>query len=209
MRLGCGCLLVCVLAVLLVGGLGWGIYQASLEPPFARRETDPADAQRAQEKIYAVVSHSRSRSRPVELTESEVNAFLARNVVEIADLPLSDLRVSLSERNRVRLAGRTNLGGLMTEPPLSALRDLIPASWLSGRVWLQVLATPKIERTNGRRRYLRLDVEEFAIGRQRLPVILVRLMLDPTTARLLRWPMPEAIEEITIGEGRAVVRPAS
>ena len=39
--------------------------------------------------------------------------------------------------------------------------------------------------------------------------ILVRLVLDPTTARLLRWPMPETIEEITIGEGRAVVRPAS
>jgi len=206
MRLGCGCLLVCVLAVVLVGGLGWGIYQASLEPPFARRETDPADAQRAQEKIYAVVSHSR-RGRAVELTESEVNAFLARNVVEIADLPLSDLRVNLSERNRVRLAGRTSLGGLMTE--LATLRDLIPTSWLTARVWLQLVATPRIERTNGRRRYLRLDVEEFAIGRQRLPAILVRLMLDPTTARLLRWPMPEAIEEITSGEGRLVVRPAS
>ena len=209
MRLGCGCLLVCVLAVVLVGGLGWGIYQASLEPPFPRRDPHPADAQRAQEKIYAVVSHSRPRGRPVELTENEVNAFLARNVVEIADLPLSDLRVSLSERDRVRLAGRTSIGGLVTEPPLATLRDLIPTSWLSGRVWLQLVATPRIERTGGRRRYLRLEVEEFAIGRQRLPAILVRLMLDPTTARLLRWPMPETVDEITIGEGRAVVRPAS
>jgi hypothetical protein len=209
MRLGCGCLLVCVLAVVLVGGLGWGIYQASLEPAFGRPEIDPADAQRAQEKIYAVVSQSRSRGRVVELTESEVNAFLARNVVEIADLPLSDLRASLSERNRVRLAGRTSLGGLMTEPPLTAVRDVMPASWLTGRIWLQLVATPKIERTSGRRRYLRLEIEEFAIGRQRLPTIFVRLMLDPTTARLLRWPIPETIEEITIGEGRAVVRPAS
>ena len=209
MRLGCSCLVVVLVLLAVVAGLGWGLYQASLEPVLPRTQITAADAQHAQEKIYALVSRSGPRGRPVELTDREVNAFLARNLVDAADLPLSDLRVDLSERDRLRLAGRTKLGGLMAEFPLSALRDVLPSSWLSGGIWLQLAATPRIEKTSGRRRFLRLDVEEFAIGRQRVPAVLVRLILDPSTARLLRWSVPESIEEVTIGGGRAVVRPAS
>lgn len=209
MRSGCSCLLILVLGLAVVAGLGWGVYQASLEPLLVRRDASAADAQRAQEKIYAIVSRSAPRGRPVELTEAEVNAFLARNLVEIADLPLTDLRVNLPGHDQARIAGRTTVGALTSEPPLSALRNAIPKSWLTTNVWLQLATTPKIEKTPGRRRYLRADIDEFAIGRARMPVILVRLVLDPGTARLLRWPVPETIEEITVGAGRVIVRPAS
>jgi hypothetical protein len=209
MRLGCGCLIGVILIVVLVGGAGWVTYQALQEPALPRITTTAADSQRAQEKIYSIVARSGPRGRPVALSEPEVNAFLDRNLVEAADVPLSELRVDLSQPERLRIAGRTTLGALLTEPPLSAVRDVVPSSWLTRTVWLQLAATPRIEKTNGRRRYLRLDVREFAVGRQRLPALPVRLMLEPGTVRLLRWPVPETIEEIRIEPGRVVVRPAS
>ena len=177
------------------------------EPLLPKATTTAADGQRAQEKIYAIAAGS--ARRPVELSEAELNAFLARNLVEAADMPLSDLRVDLSERDRLRIAGRTTAGALLTEPPLSGVRDYVPTSWLSYPVWLELVATPGIEKGGGRRRYLRFTVREFAIGRQRLPAVLARLLLEPGATRLLRWPVPERIEEIRIEPGRAVVRPAS
>lgn len=209
MRLGCGCLIGVILIVVLVGGAGWFCYQTLQDPRLPAITTTAADSQRAQEKIYSIVSRSGPRGRPVELSEPEVNAFLARNLVDVADLPLTELRVDLSQPERARIAGRTTLGALLTEPPLSAIRDVIPSSWQGRTVWLQLAATPRVEKSDGRRRYLRLVVEEFAVGRQRLPALLVRLLLEPGTVRLLRWPLPDTIEDVRIDRGRVVVRPAS
>jgi hypothetical protein len=209
MRLGCGCLIGLALVAVLVGGTGWVAYQSIQEPILRPISTTAADSQRAQEKIYSIVARSGGRGRPVELSEPEVNAFLARNLVEAADVPLSELRVDLSQAARPRIAGRTTLGALLTEPPLSAVREVIPSSWLGRTLWLQLTAVPRVEKSNGRRRYLRLDVREFAVGRQRLPALLVRLLLEPGTVRLLRWPLPDTIEDIRIESGRVVVRPAS
>src|SRR5918993_2849005 len=174
MRVGCGCLIGVILIVALFGGAGWVSYQSLQEPALPRITTTAADSQRAQQKIYSIVARTAAPDRPIELSEPEVNAFLGRNLVEAADVPLSELRVDLSQPERPRIAGRTTLGALLTEPPLSALRDVIPSSWLGRTVWLQLAATPRVEKSNGRRRYLRLDVREFAGGRQRLPALLVR-----------------------------------
>lgn len=209
MRLGCGCLIGVILIVSLAGGAGWLCYQATQDPRLPPITTTATDSQRAQEKIYSIVARSGPRGRPVELSEPEVNAFLARNLVEAADVPLTELRVDLSQAERPRITGRTTLSALLTEPPLSALRDIVPTSWQGRPVWIQLAATPRVERSDGRRRYLRLDVDEFSVGRQRLPALLVRLVLAPGTVRLLRWPLPEAIEDVRIDRGRVVVRPAS
>ena len=63
--------------------------------------------------------------------------------------------------------------------------------------------------TRRERRYLRLDVREFAVGRQGLPAVLLRILLDPRTLGVLRWPLPDSIEAITIEPGRVVIRLAS
>jgi hypothetical protein len=208
MRLGCGCLLGLVLATAAVAGAGWVILSALADPSVTRPPATAAESQRAQQKIYSIVSRS-ARGRPVVLSEAEVNAFLERNLGEAGDMSFSDLRVDLRDPERVRVTGRTTLGALLTEPPLVAARDLLPGPWLARPVWVEVVARPVTETAGGRRRYLRLDVREMRLGRQRVPALLVNMMLEPGARRLLRWPLPQSIEDVTVEPGRAVVRTAS
>lgn len=209
MRLGCGCLLLAVLLVGLAGLLGVGVFNVLADPGIARPHTTAADAQHAQEKLYAIASQSAPRGRPVSLSAAEVNAFLARNLVDTADAALHDLRVDLSEPGRVRVAGRTSLAALLSEPPLAAVGGLLPVSWLRRPVWVTLSATPRLETTETRRRYLRLAVEMVRIGRQRVPAVLAKLLLDPAAWRLLRWPVPETVDDVRIENGRVLVRVAS
>jgi hypothetical protein len=61
----------------------------------------------------------------------------------------------------------------------------------------------------GARRQLSLDVEDFAVGRQRLPAGMLRVLLDPAAVGLLRWPLPEHVERVSIEPGRVVIHGAS
>lgn len=208
MRLGCGCLIgVCVVAVL-VGGGGWVVFQALAEPGVPRPITTAADAQHAQEKMYSIVTRSALRGRPITLSESELNAFLSRNLDETGEA-LSELRVDLTAAPNARIVGKTKLGALLTEPPFSTLREITPASWLARPVWLEFTTTAKVTAAGGRRRSLRLDVREFRVGRQQLPALLVRLLLDPGALRLLRWSIPDTVQDVTIEKGHVVVQIAS
>jgi hypothetical protein len=207
MRCGCGCLIVSLLLVALLGGAVWLARDALREPALARVGTTATDARQAQQKIFSIVSGS-ARGRRVVLSEAELNAFLARNLAEAADVSLSDVRVDLANPDRVRLAGQTTLGRLLGEPPLTAVQALLPELWLARPVWIELVAKPATE-SGERRRYLRLDVQQMRIGRLRVPAVFARLLLEPGALRLLRWPLPQAIEEITIEPGRAVVRTAS
>jgi hypothetical protein len=209
MRAGCGCLVGLVLATATVVGLGWATYQALADPALPRVATTAADSRRAQEKLYAIATRSARRGTTVDLSETELNAFLARNLDASAHVPLSDIRVKLARQGQLHFAARTRLGALLGEPPLSALRDLVPAGWHAVPVWIQVVVAPGVEAIDGKRRYVRLNVEAFAIGRQHLPGVLVRLMLDPGTLRLLRWSVPETVEDVRVEPGRVLVRLAS
>ena len=209
MRMGCGCLIVVILVAAVIGGIGWGAFQALGDPRLPKVATTPADSQRAQEKLYSIASRSARRGSTVVLTEAELNAFLARNLGDSPELPLTDMRVNLAEPGRFQFAGRTRLGAVLGESALAGLHDFVPSSWLARPVWLHLVAVPRIETADARRRFVRLHVESFAIGRQRLPAIFTRLMLDPGTLRLLRWSVPETVEDVRIESGRAVVRLAS
>ena len=209
MRLGCGCLLVIMVVLAVIAGLSRAGYQAFGDPGVPAVPTTAVDSQRAQEKLYSIASRSARRGSSVALSEAELNAFLARNLGETVDMPLTDMRVSLAEPGRLRFAGRTRVGAVLGELSFAALRDLVPTAWLERPVWLDLVAVPKLETVEGRRRYVRLHVERFAIGQQRLPSFFVRLMLDPGTVRLLRWSVPETIEDVRIEPGRVVVRLAS
>jgi hypothetical protein len=54
-----------------------------------------------------------------------------------------------------------------------------------------------------------LDVDALVVGRQRVPALALRLLMDPGGVGLLRWPLPAHIESVTIEPGRAIIRTAS
>lgn len=199
----------------LVGGGTWLGYRMLREPDFSVITVAAADGVRAQQKMLEVVRRATGRSgprgEPVVLSERELNAFLARHLAEAAEVPFTDLALRLPRDGIADFRGRLPLRHLVTEPPLSALAGSLPAAWLEHSVWLRVSVHTRLEpgATPARRRYLRLDVAEFAIGRQRLPATLVRLLLNPSALRVLRWPVPDGIEAITIEAGRVVIRIAA
>jgi hypothetical protein len=208
-RLGCGCLVFILLVAAAVAGLGWATFQALQRPDgvpavAAGRE----DAVRAQEKIYGLIARGSRRGSPgtVVLTEGELNAFLDRHVVEIADLPLSEAAVRLPAVGVAEILGRVPVAYLLRERPLSSVQQVIPRSWLEHRVWIRLRGAVRIERGAADRRYLRLDVERFWIGRQGLPAVVPRLFLDPSAVGWLRWSLPRSVEDVRIEPGRAVVR---
>src|SRR5207249_1578619 len=74
---------------------------------------------------------------------------------------------------------------------------------------VQAAVSLEVEAARGHRRYLRLDVERFALGRQWLPGVVVRPLLSRGVHDLFRWPLPAAVEAITIDSEKVVVRTAS
>lgn len=205
MRLGCGCLIGVIVVVAVLVGLGWAVFNVIQTPDLRPATVTAADSQRAQEKIYSIVSRNAPRGSTVTLTEPEINAFLTRN---LGDLAIADLRVALLTAGTARLTGRTSLGAVLAEPPLSVVRDALPSGWLARPVWLEIETAPRVEVADGRR-FLRLDVRAFRVGRQPLPATLVRLILDPATARVLKVVLPEHVDSVRVDPGRAVIRIAS
>jgi len=214
-RLGClGCLTFLVAGVL-VGGGAWGAFRALQEPELPPVSTTEAEGIRGQKKLVEVIRRGSARrggdGEPIVLSEQELNAFLSRHLAEAAELPLREIRVHLPATGVVEFGGRLPLRHLVREPPLSSLAGSIPTGWLESNVWLQVRVRPRIERaaTRSGRLYLRLDVVGFAVGRLPLPTLLARLLLDPATLGVLRWPVPAGVESVTIEPGRVVIRTAS
>ena len=96
--------------------------------------------------------------------------------------------------------------------PLRQLVSLpIPTSWLDRGIWLTIRARVTLEGNEEARdrRHLRLDVERFWIGRLRVPELMLRVLLDPTALRLLRWPTPESIDGLRIEPGRIIIQTAA
>lgn len=169
-----------------------------------------AEGARAQQKIFDL-ARGRARAEPVVLTERELNALFSRHLAEMADAPLTSVGVRLRGDGVAEVRARLPLRHLTEEPPWSVIAQIAPAAWLERPVWLRVTVRPRVEApaAPSRRRHLRLDVQGLAVGRQRLPAVLLRLVLPPTTLRMLRWPLPDGVGAVTIEAGRAVIRPAS
>lgn len=210
LRLGCfGCLTLLMLLGL-VGAAAWGTYQITRTPEIAGPPSTPADGIRAQQKIFEIIRRSGSgRPHTVTLSEREVNAFLSRHLGETAEVPLRNLAVRLPADGHAEIAGQMPLRQLLTTAPFSALAGVLPPAWLDRGVWLTLHARVTLESGARDRRHVRLDVERFWVGRQRLPEVMLRVLLDPGALRLLRSPMPDAIEGLRIEPGRLVIQSAS
>jgi hypothetical protein len=205
-------MVVGAMAIVGVAAIVLGLVRATQEPDIVLPATTPADGLRAQQKLYDLLrGPTRGGAKELVLTENELNAFLSRHLADAAELPLTGLVVKLVDRDVIDFVGRVPSRHILAELPLASLRDFLPARWLDQPVWLSIRARFGVERgaSRERRRYLRLDVERFALGRQRLPSVFVRLVFSPATLRVLRWQLPETVESLTAESGRVVIRTAS
>jgi len=208
---GCsGCLIALVsvglIALALGGTVGAGLRMLATPEGAGLPVTTAADGARAQQKIFEVARASRL-AKPVTITEAEVNALLSRHLVEARGVRLNELGVRLAGDDRVEITGQAPLRQLLDEAGIGSVAGVLSAGWRERPVWLRVGARVRV--SEGERRQVGLDVEDFAVGRQRLPAGTLRLLLDPAAVGLLRWPLPAHVRGVTIEPGRIVIRGAS
>ena len=216
MRLGCfGCLLLLVIImVLVVAVLGVVFLSGNIldapevtVPPVARYSR--SDGYAAQQKIFELIRRGAGesgRGGPVVFTEQEVNAFVANHLAE-ADVPLNPMNVRFVN-SQIEILGRTPLRNLIQGAPLVQIASYLPADKLDQPVWVFlkgriVIDPPGMGST---RPVGRVEISEFALGKQPLGSWLLTLMLGGTAKRLLRWPVPSVVQDVVIDEGRLIVR---
>ncbi len=209
---GCGCLVkVLVLVFLLCGatiGTAWMLFRLLDEPEVPFTPLQLADGRRAQQKLFDVIGHSAKTGtssvvRVVVISEPELNAFLAFHLATNRGLPISDMATRLVGGNVVELVGQAPLYEILGRPPVSVVLNFLPQRWARRKVWIWIRAGVRMESKE-----LILDVHDFALGRQRLPAPLARVMLDPATHRIVRWPVPETVTSVVIEPGKLIIRTA-
>ncbi len=209
MRLGCGGCLSTVVVLLAIGLIvaagGWAVVRSLQAPAVERVPFSPADGVRAQQKIFDLARRA-ARAGPVVLTEAELNAFVSRHL-DPADLPLHDPVIRLRADDVVEIVGIVPLGRLLRESPLAPLADALPAGWLARPVWLTV--TTRAGLSTEPRRALRLDARRVVIGRQRVPALVLRLVLEPSSLRLTRITLPPAVQAVRVERGRVLIQATS
>jgi hypothetical protein len=182
------------------------------EPELAVAQGTAEDGARGQQKLFELargdLRGSRGHPRSVVITEAELNRFLSKNLVEVARMPVTVRAVRLAGDGIAEFKGLLALRDVLSGSPFSGIA---PAAWLERPVWLHISARASVEvgAARGQRRYLRFEVQRFAIGRQPLPRVVLRLLPSSGLQGLLRWRIPESVESITIDPGAAVIRTSS
>jgi len=209
MRVGCAVLVAAIVVVCgLAAGSFWIGSRMLQEPEVPVAAGTAEDGVRGQQKIYAIIrgaGRATGRTRQIVLSEPELNALLSRHLAETATIPFGPGAVRLIGDGVVEFKGRVPLRHVL------AIANLLPATWLEQSVWLHLWARASLEvgATRGQRRYLRLDIERLALGRQPLPGVLPLLLLNPVILSQLRLRIPETVEAITIETRMVVIRIAS
>jgi len=209
MRIGClGCLTMIFLVALLTGTVWMGL-RAFQEPALVVETPSESDGVSAQKKLLDLARGRTPKSGPVLLSQNEINAFLGRHLAESTSLTLAGMALRLRDDGALEFKGSLPLRRVVGARRVSGFSDVVPSGWLDRSVWLRFRARPRVEQTKTGRRYLYLDVERFAVGRQPLPTLFLRLLLDPVTLRMLAWPLPAGIGSLKIEAGQVVLLPAS
>jgi hypothetical protein len=190
---------------LLLGGVVGTMVRVLAEPDVSVPETTAADGTRAQRKFLDLARAQRPGQ--TVFTEPELNALLTRHVVETRGVKLASPVLQLVGDDRLIVHAQSPVRHLLDETRLGALADAVPKRWQTRLVRLRIGARIRVE--GSPRRQLRVHVDEFSVGRQRLPVPALRLLLDPAAVGLLQWPLPEHVDGVTIEQGRVVVQTSS
>ncbi|HSE93091.1 MAG TPA: hypothetical protein VLF19_07280 [Methylomirabilota bacterium] len=207
MRLGCaGCLSV-VLVMALGAGALWsmaGLFQEPDTPPVAASQEDWVTAQ---QKLLDLLRRSRGRqAQAVTLSEREVTAVVSRQLTQTSSLPLSGTSVRLLAGGTAEVVGRLPLRVAIAHVPLASALEWLPGGWSRRPVWMIIEVRPRLQSKDAGRRYLTLDVERFAVGRQRLPGVTPRLLLSTASLRYFNVPVPDVVEDVSIERGRLLLR---
>lgn len=206
---GCfGCVLVIVaILVILVVGLGVIFLSTNVFSPAEVRPVSftKNDGYAAQQKLFEVASRQSGRSSrrdPITITEPEANAFLSRHL-EQSGVPLSPIVVRFT-RGEILAQGQTAFRNLLKGPPFAQIAPYLPTKRLDQPVWVTVQGRIKIEGT-GKSRHGTVEVTQFALGKQPLASILLRLLMGPSGGGLLQWPVSAAVDEVRVGEGQLTI----
>jgi hypothetical protein len=202
-----------VLSAAFLGGFSlWAGSRLIQEPDMTANTGSSEDAVRGQQKIFDIArgggGRARGGSHAVVLSEAELNAFLSKNLVEVAKMPVAVRAIRLVGDGIVEFKGLVALRDIMAASPLVSL---VPSTWLERQVWLHLAARASLEvgATRSQRRYLRFDLQRVAIGRLALPGFFRWLLPSPLLQALLRWRMPDSVESVTIEPETVVVRTSS
>jgi hypothetical protein len=213
MRSGCAVAFGAVLSAALLGALSlWAGSRLLREPDVTVAPGSSEDAIRGQQKIFDIVrggaGRGRGGSHAIVVSEAELNAFLSKNLVEVAKMPVTVRAIRLAGDGIVEFKGLVALRDVLAASPLVSL---VPSVWLEQQVWLHLVARASLEVGAARtqRRHLRFDLQRVAIGRLALPGFFRWLLPSPVLEALVRWRMPESVESITIEPGTVVVRTSS
>ena len=206
MKLGCsGCLGFLVLLGL-ASLLLWGAVAAGTRvlgtPDLAVVAFSSGDGARAQQKLFVLARASR-RAETVTLSEAEVNALLTKHLVEARGIRLVAPSARLIGRNRFLLDTQRPLHSLLDELSMGVIADALPERWRTRLLWIHLGGRVHTDRD---RHQLRIEIEKFSVGRQPLPVTMIRLVLDPASLGLLRWSLPAHIDDVGIEPGRLIFR---
>lgn len=218
MRLGCvaGLLIALLIVIFGVAAAGAVFFSANIfdEPEVRVQPFTTADGYRAQQKLYEIIlrdGQRSSRQEPIVFTERELNAFLSRHLIDAADISFSPISVALIADGTVEFRGKTALRNLMQGIPFAQLAPYMPRGGADQPVWVRLRGQLRLERSTVRRarEYGRFDVSEFALGTQPIGAWVLTLMLGQTRQRVLRWQVPNVVQNINVEEGRLVVRTAT
>ena len=185
----------------MVAALGWGTSRALQRPDLRPVVFGPQDGARAQQKIFELARRG-ARSGTVALSEAEVNAFVAHHV-DPNDLPVSEPNIRLLGNNVLRVEGRISIRRLLEESPLAVVGRSLPGRWREQPVWVTVILNTRIDTEP--RRTLRLEPRRFAVGRQWLPVIVLRILANPAGLRYTRIGLPGDASDVRVEDGQVVI----
>lgn len=194
------------LGIVIGGGLIFSTSIYNLPEKIPTSDWTVADGQRAQQKIFELLRRETGRSfrtDPLFFTEREINAFLARHLDEVEGMPFSPLVVKLDPGVAV-IRGKTQLKALLRGVPFNYIAQFLPTPQANRPVWVVIHGRVQLEhgRMRKEREFLRIEPTAFRIGDLEAGTWFLSWVLGP---RLLRWPVPRVIEEVTVEEGRVMV----
>jgi hypothetical protein len=213
MRVGCAWIILIVFVGTGAGAV-WAGRRALQDPEISANPGSPDDGLRGQQKIFEIArsesDRRRARPRSVVLSEAELNGFLSRHLSATENAPVTIEAVRLLGDGKVELKGRLPARQLFSGWPLALAAGLLPPPWRERPMWLHLGARASLEvgAARAQRKYLRLEVDRFALGRQPLPRALLSVLVSPATLSLLRWRIPDSVEGMTIEPGSVQVRVA-